>query len=339
MPAKTASVPATATMRHVRFNGAGGPEVITLESAPIPRPGAGQVLLKLAAAGINRPDCLQRTGAYPPPPGTTEIPGLEGAGEIVAVGEGVPASRLGETVCALLNGGGYAEFALAEEALCLPVPHTCSLIEAAAIPETFFTVYDNVFTRGHLRPGEVFLVHGGASGIGSTAIQLAARAGATVFATAGGPEKVAFCKKLGAHHVIDHRASDFVEEIKRINGKRGVDVILDMVGGDYILRNLSLLAVEGRLVQIAFLEGSKTSIDLMPLMLKRLTITGSTLRARSNALKAEVAAKVSQHVWPLIETGKVKPVIDTIFPLEKAREAHALMESGTHKGKIMLTMG
>jgi NADPH:quinone reductase len=331
--------PLPATMQQAVFSAAGGPDVIVIEQAPVPRPGPGQVLLKLAAAGINRPDCLQRAGLYPAPPGTTPVPGLEGAGEVVAVGEGIPASMIGENLCALLNGGGYAEYALAEEALCLPVPHTCTMVEAAAIPETFFTVYDNVFSRGRLRPGEVFLVHGGASGIGSTAIQLAARAGATVFATAGGPEKVAFCKKLGAHHVIDHRASDFVEEIKRINGKRGVDVILDMVGGDYILKNLSLLGVEGRLVQIAFLEGSKTSIDLMPLMLKRLTITGSTLRARSNALKAEIAAKVSQHVWPLIEAGKVKPILDRTFPLAQAREAHALMESGTHKGKIVLTMG
>ena len=338
MPAKPASLPLATTMRQARFEGAGGPEVIVIEHAPLPKPGPGQVLLKLAAAGINRPDCLQRAGLYPAPAGTTPIPGLEGAGEIVAVGEGIPASRIGENVCALLNGGGYAEYALAEEALCLPVPHTCSLIEAATIPETFFTVFDNVFTRGRLRPGETFLVHGGASGIGSTAIQLAARAGATVFATAGGPEKVAFCKKLGAHHVIDHRSSDFAEEIKRIQGKRGLDVILDMVGGDYILKNLSLLAVEGRLVQIAFLEGSKTAIDLMPLMLKRLTITGSTLRARSNELKAEVAEKVSQHVWPLIEAGHVKPVLERTFPLEQVREAHALMESGMHKGKIVLTM-
>ena len=327
------------TMRQIRFDGAGGPEVIVVEEAPMPRPAAGQVLVKLSAAGVNRPDCLQRAGLYPPPPGTTPVPGLEGAGEIVATGEGVPASLLGERVCALLNGGGYAEYALAEEALCLPIPHTCSDIEAAAIPETFFTVYDNVFTRGKLRPGESFLVHGGASGIGSTAIQLAARAGATVFVTAGGPEKVAFCKKLGAHHVIDHRAGDFAEEIKRIQGKRGLDVILDMVGGDYIAKNISLLAVEGRLVQIAFLEGSKASIDFMPLMMKRLTVTGSTLRARSNELKGEVADKVRQHVWPLIEAGKVKPVIDKVFPLSEARAAHALMESGAHKGKIVLSMG
>lgn len=326
------------TMRQARIDGAGGPEVIVVEDAPIPMPGPGQVLLKLAAAGVNRPDCLQRAGLYPPPPGTTPIPGLEGAGEIVAIGEGLPTSLLGEKVCALLNGGGYAHYALAEEALCLPIPHPCTDIEAAAIPETFFTVYDNVFTRGRLRPGESFLVHGGASGIGSTAIQLAARAGATVFATAGGPEKVAFCKKLGAHHVIDHHASDFVEEIKRIQAKRGIDVILDMVGGEYIAKNIALLALEGRLVQIAFLNGSKTAIDFMPVMMKRLTLTGSTLRARSNELKGEVADKVRQHVWPLIEAGKIKPVIDRVFALEDVCAAHALMESGAHKGKIVLKM-
>jgi NADPH2:quinone reductase len=242
------------TMRQVRFSGAGGPEVIRLEMAPVPRPGPGQVLIAVAAAGLNRPDCLQRAGGYPPPPGATDVPGLEVSGQVAALGEGVAGLAVGDEVCALVISGGYAEYCVADAALCLPVPGPLSLLEAAGLPETYFTVFDNVFTRGRLAAGETFLVHGGSSGIGSTAIQLAKQAGATVYATAGSAEKCAFCRSLGADEAIDYRAQDFVEEVRRLTDKRGVDVILDMVGGAYIPRNISVLAMEGRLVQIAFLQ-------------------------------------------------------------------------------------
>ena len=325
------------TMRQIRFNGSGGPEVIEVETgAPIPSPGAGQVLVKVAAAGINRPDCLQRAGGYPPPPGATDIPGLEISGTIVAVGDGVDAKWIGETVCALVISGGYAEYAVADLPLCLPIPNGLSLLEAGGLPETYYTVYDNVFTRGRLTKGETILIHGGSSGIGSTAIQLAKQAGATVITTVGSDEKCAFCRDLGADHVINYRSHDFVAEVKRITEGKGVEIILDMVGGPYIQKNIGLLALEGRLVQIAFLQPSKNEIDLMPLMLRRLTITGSTLRARSVALKAEIAHKLRKDVWPLLDAGKVKPIIHAVFPLEEARQAHALMESSTHAGKIML---
>lgn len=324
------------TMKQVRFSGAGGPEVIAIETAPLPKPGPEQVLIAVAAAGVNRPDCAQRAGSYPPPPGATEIPGLEVSGRIVAVGAGVAESRIGEAVCALVISGGYAEYAVADEALCLPVPGPLSLLEAAGLPETYYTVYDNVFTRGRLAKGETILIHGGSSGIGSTAIQLAKQAGATVYATAGSPEKCAFCRSLGADAAIDYRAQDFVAEIKALTGGKGVNLVLDMVGGPYIQKNISALAVDGRLVQIAFLKGSKAELDLVPVMLKRLTVTGSTLRARSVALKAEIAARLRRDVWPLLEAGKVRPVIHATFPLEQARQAHELMESSAHLGKIML---
>ena len=324
------------TMRQVRFDGAGGPEVIRLETAQVPQPGSGQVLIEVAAAGVNRPDCLQRAGGYPPPPGATDVPGLEVSGRIVAVGEGVSELKVGDEVCALVASGGYAEYCVADAALCLPIPGPLSLLEAGGIPETYFTVYDNVFTRGRLAAGETLLVHGGSSGIGSTAIQLAKQAGATVYATAGSPEKCDFCRSLGADVAIDYRSQDFVEETRRLTEKRGVDVILDMVGGPYIARNLSVLALEGRLVQIAFLQSSKVEIDFMPVMTRRLTVTGSTLRPRSVALKAKIAAALCQNVWPLLEKGAVKPVIHATFPLEQAREAHELMESSAHQGKIML---
>jgi NADPH:quinone reductase len=324
------------TMRQVRFAGAGGPEVIRLEDAPVPRPGPGQVLIEVAAAGVNRPDCIQRAGAYPPPPGASDIPGLEVSGRVAALGEGVTSLRVGDTVCALLSGGGYAEYCVADEVLCLPVPAALSLLEAGGVPETYFTVYDNVFTRGRLRAGESLLVHGGSSGIGSTAIQLAKAMGATVYATAGSAEKCDFCRSLGADAAVNYRTEDFVDEIRRLTDKRGVDVILDMVGGSYIGRNLSILAVEGRLVQIAFLQSSKVEIDFRPVMVRRLTLTGSTLRPRSVELKARIAAALRETVWPLLENGTVRPIVDATFPLEETRRAHELMESSAHQGKIML---
>ena len=324
------------TMRQVRFDGAGGPEVIRLETAQVPQPGSGQVLIEVVAAGVNRPDCLQRAGGYPPPPGATDVPGLEVSGRIVATGADVEGLKVGDEVCALVASGGYAEYCVADAALCLPIPGPLSLLEAGGIPETYFTVYDNVFTRGRLAAGETLLVHGGSSGIGSTAIQLAKQAGATVYATAGSPEKCDFCRSLGADVAIDYRSQDFVEEVRRLTEKRGVDVILDMVGGPYIARNLSVLALEGRLVQIAFLQSSKVEIDFMPVMTRRLTVTGSTLRPRSVALKAKIAEALRQNVWPLLEMGAVKPIIHATFPLERAREAHELMESSAHQGKIML---
>ncbi|MDP3411453.1 NAD(P)H-quinone oxidoreductase [Bosea sp. (in: a-proteobacteria)] len=325
-------------MKQVRFSGPGGPEVIEIETAPVPQPGPGQVLIAVAAAGINRPDCLQRAGGYPPPPGATKVPGLEVSGLIVAVGDGVAEARIGEAVCALLISGGYAQYAVAEEALCLPVPKPLSLLEAGGLPETYFTVYDNVFTRGRLKKGETILIHGGSSGIGSTAIQLAKNAGATVYATAGSAEKCEFCRALGADEAIDYRAQDFGAEVKRLTEGRGVDVILDMVGGPYIQRNIAALAVEGRLVQIAFLQGSKAELDLTPVMIRRLTLTGSTLRPRSVALKAEIATHLRRDVWPLLEAGTVRPIIHATFPLEQARQAHELMESSAHLGKIMLDL-
>lgn len=324
------------TMRQIRFDGAGGPEVIRVETAPVPSPGPGQVLIEVVGAGINRPDCLQRAGGYPPPPGATDVPGLEVSGRIVALGEGVSGLSEGDEVCALVASGGYAEYCVADAPLCLPVPQPLSLLEAGGLPETFFTVYDNVFTRGRLAAGETFLVHGGSSGIGSTAIQLAKQAGATVYATAGSDEKCAFCTSLGADAAINYRNEDFVEAVRTLTGRRGMDVILDMVGGSYIPRNISILAVDGRLVQIAFLQGSKAELDLRPVMLRRLTITGSTLRPRSVAQKAEIARALRRNVWPLLETGAVRPVVHATFPLEEARRAHELMESSTHLGKIIL---
>ncbi|MFC4173991.1 NAD(P)H-quinone oxidoreductase [Microvirga sp. GCM10011540] len=324
------------TMRQVRFEGAGGPEVIRLENAPVPSPGKGQVLIEVAAAGVNRPDCLQRAGGYPPPPGATDIPGLEVSGRIVALGDGVERLQVGEEVCALVASGGYAEYCVADEPLCLPIPGPLSLLEAGGIPETYFTVYDNVFTRGRLKAGETLLVHGGSSGIGSTAIQLAKQAGAIVYATAGSQEKCDFCRSLGADAAINYRNQDFVEEVRNLTDKRGVDVVLDMVGAPYIARNLSILALEGRLVQIAFLQSSKAEIDFTPVMIRRLTITGSTLRPRSVELKAAIAEALRRNVWPLLEKGAVRPVLHATFPLEEARAAHELMESSAHQGKIML---
>lgn len=323
-------------MQEIRFHGAGGPEVIAVAKGAIPAPGPNQFLVKVAYAGVNRPDCLQRAGAYPPPPGAPDVPGLEIAGQIVAAGHGATGFDVGDPVCALVAGGGYAQFALVDAPLAMPVPKGLSLLEAAALPENVLTVYDNVITRGGLKAGEIFLVHGGSSGIGSIAIQMAKAMGAKVFSTARGPEKVAFCRKLGADLAIDYASEDFVERILAETDKQGVDVILDMVGGDYFSRNLRILGLEGRLVLIAFLKGSIAEIDFRHLMIRRQTITGSTLRPRSLALKAMIVGHVLREIWPKIEAGQIRPQIDQVFPLHEARAAHERMESGAHLGKIML---
>ena len=328
-----------ASMTVIEITQPGGPEVLAPASRPVPEPAPDEVLIAVAAAGVNRPDLLQREGGYPPPRGASDIPGLEIAGRIAAVGREVSQWKAGDAVCALVTGGGYAEYCLAPAAQCLPVPKGLDMTQAAALPETFFTVWSNVFDRARLQPDESFLVHGGSSGIGTTAIQLAHHFGATVFATAGSPEKCAACEKLGADRAINYRSEDFVEVVKEATEGAGVDVILDMVGGDYVARNLKALAVEGRLVQIAFLKGSKVELNLMPLMLKRQTLTGSTLRARPVADKAAIARPLKTKVWPLIEAGKVKPVLHATFPLAEAAEAHRLMESSAHIGKIVLTVG
>lgn len=326
------------TMTAIAITSPGGPEVLKPISLPVPRPGLGEVLIRLAAAGVNRPDVLQRLGVYPPPPGAPDTPGLEGAGTIVALGPEVSRFAVGDRVMALLAGGGYAEYAVAPAAQCLPVPDGLSMVEAAAIPETFFTVWTNVFDRGGLQPGESFLVHGGASGIGTTAIQLASALGARVFTTVGGEAKRAPLMALGAERVIDYRTEDFVEVIKAETGKKGVDVVLDMVGGDYVARNIACMATGGRLVYIAFLQGSQVDVNLMPVMLKRLTITGSTLRIRSVADKARIAASLEAKVWPLLAAGRIRPVIDRTFPLADAAGAHARMDDRDHLGKIVLEM-
>jgi NADPH:quinone reductase len=326
------------SMTAIEIKQSGGPEVLTPGLRPAPRPAAGEVLVKVAAAGVNRPDVLQRQGGYAPPPGASDIPGLEIAGKIVALGDGVTGWKVGDAVCALVAGGGYAEYCSAPVPQCLPFPKGYDAVRAAAIPETFFTVWTNVFDRGRLKAGETFLVHGGSSGIGTTAIQLAKAFGAHVFATAGGAEKCAACRKLGAELAIDYRNEDFAEVVSKATNGRGVDVILDMVGGDYILRNLKSLALEGRLVQIAFLKGSTAEINLLPLMVKRQTLTGSTLRPRSVAEKGVIAEALRQKVWPLLDAGTVAPIVHATFPLAKAADAHRLMESSTHIGKIVLTM-
>ncbi|TCO79563.1 putative PIG3 family NAD(P)H quinone oxidoreductase [Plasticicumulans lactativorans] len=325
-----------ATMPAVEIREPGGPEVLRLTTRPLPVPGPGEVLIRVAAAGVNRPDCLQRQGLYPPPPGASELPGLEVAGEIVALGPDAGGWAPGARVCALLAGGGYAGYASAPAGQCLPWPDGLSAAEAAALPETAFTVWTNVFQRGHLAPGETLLVHGGTSGIGTLAIQLASALGARVLATAGGPDKVAACVRLGAARAIDYRSEDFVEVARACTGGAGVDVILDMVGGDYTARNLDALAVDGRLVQIAFLRGPRVALDLRPIMQKRLTLTGSTLRGRSVAEKAAIAAELRARVWPLVASGRVRPLLDGIYPLAEAAAAHARMESSAHIGKLVL---
>ncbi|WGD28702.1 NAD(P)H-quinone oxidoreductase [Ancylobacter sp. WKF20] len=328
-----------ATMTAIGLPTPGGPEALVPEQRPVPAPGKGEILVKVAAAGVNRPDVMQRKGLYPPPPGAPDIPGLEISGEVVALGEGVSRFALGDKVCALVSGGGYAQYCVADEASALPVPAGLSMVEAAALPETFFTVWTNVFDLAGLKAGENFLVHGGTSGIGTTAIQLAKAFGATVFTTAGSAEKCEVCRQLGADVAIDYKTEDFVAVVKEKSGGKGAHVLLDMVGGSYIARNYEAASPQGRIVQIAFMEGSKVQIDYMRLMLKRLSHMGSTLRSRPKAEKAAIAASLAQKVWPLIEAGKVKPVMDQTFPLEEASKAHARMESSAHIGKIMLTVG
>lgn len=327
-----------ASMKCIEIPSYGEAEVLTLAERPLPVPKAGEVLIKVAAAGVNRPDVIQRQGMYPPPPGASDIPGLEVAGTVVALGEGVRHLQLGQPVCALLTGGGYAEYATAYEDICLPIPAGYDMIQAAAVPETFFTVWYNVFMRCHLAAGESFLVHGGTSGIGTTAIQLAKHFGATVFATAGSPDKCQACRELGADRAIDYRSEDFAEVIAAETGKKGVDVILDMVGGEYLGKNIKSLAADGRHASIAFLKGPKAEVNFMPVMLKRLTLTGSTLRPQGVAVKAAIAAELRDKVWPLLNLGKVKPIVHATFPLAQAVEAHRMMEASTHVGKIILTL-
>jgi putative PIG3 family NAD(P)H quinone oxidoreductase len=324
------------TQRQIEIAQPGGPEVMRIAEAPLPRPGDDDVLIEVAYAGVNRPDCLQRAGAYPPPPGATPILGLEVSGRIAARGARVSTWNVGDDVCALVPGGGYAEYCVTAAAWCLPIPRSWSLEQAGGLPETHFTVWNNVFDRAGLKRGETLLVHGGTSGIGLTAIQLAKAFGAHVITTAGSPGKTAFCIELGADHAIDYKTHDFVDEVKRITNKRGVDVVLDMVGGDYIERNLRCLAVEGRLSQIAFLHGSRVECDWRSIMLKRLTVSGSTLRASPSERKSTLARALRVHVWPLLEQGRVKSVIHATFDLADAPQALALMESSQHIGKIML---
>jgi putative PIG3 family NAD(P)H quinone oxidoreductase len=316
----------------------GEPDVLVPVERPRPSPAAGEVLIKVAAAGVNRPDVFQRRGRYPPPPGASDIPGLEVSGVVEAIGADVRDCRVGDAICALVAGGGYAEYCTAPVPQCLPAPRGLDLVSAGAIPETFFTVWTNVFERGRLQAGESLLVHGGSSGIGTTAIQLARARGSRVYATAGSPEKCAACERLGAERAIDYRREDFLAVVRERTGGRGVDVVLDMVGGDYFARNIDALALEGRLVEIATLHGVKADLNIQTIMQRRLTITGSTLRARPVAEKGAIARAVHQHVWPLLESGVVKPIIHATFPLRAAAEAHRLMESSAHIGKLVLVV-
>lgn len=324
------------TMTAIEAKGAGGPEMLVPGTRPVPEPGRGEVLIAVAAAGINRPDVLQRQGLYPPPKGASDLLGLEVAGTVVKLGPGAARFKQGDQVCALVNGGGYAEYAVASEDTTLPVPEGLTLVEAAALPETVFTVWHNVFERAALKPGEWLLVHGGTSGIGTTAIQIGAAFGANVIATVGSAEKAQAVLALGATRAVNYRDEDFVEAVRVVTGGEGANVILDMVGGDYIERDLRAAALDGRIVQIAFLKGSKVEIDLMRLMLRRLTLTGSTLRAQTPEAKARIAKGVEQSVWPLIAQGKFKPMIDSAFPLIAAVEAHHRIDDPAHIGKIVL---
>ena len=326
-----------AQMNAIEIPAPGGPEKLVPCTRPVPQPGPGEVLIEVEAAGVNRPDVMQRRGLYAPPPGATDIPGLEIAGRIVALGAEVSGWSVGEAVCALVQGGGYASYCTAPAVQCLPVPRGLTTAEAASLPETFFTVWSNVFDRAALAPGESLLVQGGSSGIGVAAIQIAHALGHRVFATAGSPEKCAACVQLGAERAINYKEEDFVAVVKETTGGKGVNVILDMVGGSYIGRELQCLAEDGRLALIAALGGSKAEIDTARVFMRRLTITGSTLRPRSVAFKAAIASRLRERVWPLIESGAIKPVIHATFPLARASEAHALMESSAHIGKILLT--
>lgn len=336
MPAET-TIPST--MRYAAAREPGPPEVLALAETQVPQPGADEVLIRVAYAGVNRPDCIQRIGAYPPPPDASPIIGLEVAGTIVATGNAVRNWHVGDAVCALVPGGGYAQYCVTPASLCLPIPQGLSLLEAASLPENYFTVWHNVFERGRLVADESILIHGGSSGIGLTAIQLAKAWGAIVYTTVGNADKAAFCSRMGADHVINYREHDFAAEMARLTQRKGVEVILDMVGGDYIEKNLKCLALEGRLVLIAFLHGSRVEADWRFIMMKRLTVTGSTLRASPLARKAAIATALRERVWPLLASGRLKPVIHRVFPLAEAAAAHTLMESSQHIGKIMLEVG
>lgn len=324
------------SMRAIEIAASGGPEVLRLATLPTPVPADGEILVKVAAAGVNRPDVLQRKGGYPPPPGAPATPGLEIAGIVVAKGDRTHRFEIGDEIAALVPGGGYAEFAVVAEGNAMPVPRGLSLLEAGAVPETFMTVWTNVFERARLKRGETFLVHGGSSGIGTTAIMLANAFGANVFATAGSDEKCRACESLGARRAINYRKTDFADDILRATDGRGADVILDMVGGGYVEKNIRCAARDGRIVSIAFLEGSKVTVDLLPMMLKRLTLTGSTLRPRTVEEKASICRALENYVWPLIADGRIRPQIFKTFPLAEAAAAHALMESSAHVGKIVL---
>lgn len=327
-------------MTAITIRAAGGPDMLCPARLPVPQPGPGQVLVRVAFAGVNRPDLAQRSGAYPPPPGASPLPGLEVSGHIVALGEAVAPHdlRMGAPVCALVNGGGYAEFCLAEAGHCLPVPDGLPLDQAAALPETLFTVWHNLFGRGHVRDGEAVLVHGGTSGIGTMAILLGRLFGITVIVTCGSPEKCAAALAIGATHAIDYRAADFVAEVQRITSGRGVDVVLDMVGGDYVPRNLKCLAEDGRHVSIAVQSGARAELNLAVIMTRRYTLTGSTLRPRSNAFKALLAAEIARDVWPAVIAGELRPLMDRTFPLAEAAAAHAYLETGQHIGKVVLAV-
>lgn len=325
-------------MKAVEISKPGGPEVLKLVERPMPEPKAGEVLIKVSAAGVNRPDVFQRAGNYPPPPGASDLPGLEVAGEIVGGDAAAGGFAVGDKVCALVAGGGYAEYCVAPALQCLPIPKGLSEIEAAGLPETYFTVWSNIFDRGRLTAGEALLVHGGASGIGTTAVQLAVAMGNRVYATVGSDERARAVEKLGALKGINYRSQDYVEEIKTLTGGKGVNVILDMVAGDYINRDIQCLADEGRIVIIALLGGPKGTVDFSQLMRRRLTVTGSTLRPRSVEFKGQVARSLKQHAWPLLEAGKIKPIVHATFPLAQACDAHAMMEAGEQIGKIVLTV-
>lgn len=326
-------------MRYIDLPQFGDADAMQLGQMETPTPGPNEVLIRVVAAGVNRPDVIQRQGLYPAPPGASPVLGLEVSGEVIARGDQVSRWQTGDKVCSLVNGGGYAEYAVAPASQCLPIPDQLSMVEAAALPETCFTVWSNVFQRGGLKADENLLVHGGASGIGTTAIQIASALGARVFTTVGNDEKVQACEALGAQRAINYRSEDFYEVLKQQLGKRGIDVTLDMVGGDYIEKNIKLAAIEGRIVNIAYLQGSVAKVNFMPIMLKRLTVTGSTLRPQSEAQKAETASQLQQTVWPLLDSGRIKPVIAASFALDQVADAHRLMESNQAIGKIVLRVG
>jgi putative PIG3 family NAD(P)H quinone oxidoreductase len=335
--ARTTSIPAR--MTAIEISQPGGPRVLRSTQRDVPRPGEGEILIRVRSAGVNRPDIQQRKGLYPPPPDASDLPGLEVAGEVAAVGAGVTRWHGGDQVCALTPGGGYAEYVAVHESNALPVPGGFTFTEAAALPENYFTVWHNVFERGGLRPGETLLVHGGSSGIGTTAIQLAVAMGSRVVTTAGSAEKCAACVKLGAERAVNYKEEDFVEAVKEVTGGKGVDVILDMVGGDYVMRNYHAAAVDGRIVQIATQAGAVAPADFARLMVKRLTHTGSTLRPRTIEFKGRIAAALEANVWPLLATRRIAPVLDMIYPLSEAWQAHERMEESEHIGKIMLDVG